>query len=73
MCWSCGENQLFNFGLDNMAWKARWLEQELALDTYQVKRVLTRCPSVFAYSAERNLVRNPVFLLLHRRFVNCCA
>eukprot|EP00903_Cladosiphon_okamuranus_P022210 g20425.t1 len=48
--------QLFNFSLENMAWKARWLEEELLLDPYQVRRVLTRCPSVFAYSAERNLV-----------------
>ncbi|CAN0112004.1 unnamed protein product, partial [Scytosiphon promiscuus] len=55
--------QLFNFSLENMKWKARWLEQELMLDPPQVKRVLSRCPSVFAYSAERNLVPTLEFFL----------
>lgn len=49
--------QLFNFSLENMTWKARWLEEELLLDHVEVKKVFVRCPSVLAYSAERNLVR----------------
>ncbi|CBJ33384.1 conserved unknown protein [Ectocarpus siliculosus] len=55
--------QLFNFSLKNMAWKARWLEEELLLDHIEVKKVFVRCPSVLAYSAERNLVPTLEFFL----------
>lgn len=48
--------QLFNSSLENMTWKARWLQEELAMNHYQMKRALTRCPCVFHYSAEQNLV-----------------
>ncbi|CAM9955428.1 unnamed protein product, partial [Ectocarpus fasciculatus] len=55
--------QLFNFSLENMTWKARWLEEELLLDHIEVKKVFVRCPSVLAYSAERNLVPTLEFFL----------
>ena len=61
--------QLLNFSPTNMAWKARYLAEETQMSAVDLRSVLRRCPSLFAYSVERNLVGVSDFVIFSPVFM----